>query len=130
MPVELSDKVIPAGALSYQKLKDSIDFVKYTDRFDRNVFLNNYLELLGNDCSSFICACHFGLEWQAGDPYMNLLNSCRLLSDLDYRIFVVNDSAAEALAHNIAAKDVQTYKLTIKLVQSGEYGTDETKKYL
>lgn len=98
MPVELPDKMLSSNALACQKLSNSIDFIKYTDCFDKNVFLNNYLELLGNDSSSFISARHYGLEWQAGDPYMNLLNSCRLFSDMDYTIFVVNDCAAEALA--------------------------------
>ena len=47
---------------------------------------------------------------------MNLLNACKLLSDMDYTIFIVNDCVAEALAYVITAKGVQAYQLTIKLV--------------
>ena len=109
VPIELPEKVVPVGKLAHQKLRNSIDFIKYTNNFDENVFLNNYLELLGNDSSSFLLAHRYRLEWQAGDPYMNLLNSCRLLSDVGYTIFTVNDNTAEALAYVIASKRAEMY---------------------
>lgn len=54
-------------------------------------------------------ARHYKLEYQYGDPYMLILNSTAIFSQLNYVNFIVNREAANAVGYVIALKNVSTY---------------------